>query len=293
MTIRNRALPNPPGGNFFSPRERRPPAPSWRPARRCKPGLPCRAPRSRKPRMRRASRARSRSRCASTARNMRLRIDPRTTLLDCLRETVGLTGTKKGCDHGQCGACTVHVNGRRVNSCLSLALMHDGEEITTIEGLGHARRLASDAGGVPRLRRVSVRILHVGPDHVGRRIAQGALRPRRCGREGADERQHLPLRRLSQHRGGDPTESARTPSQAQERSMHTFEFIRPPDAAAAVAAAAQVEDRPAGRAWGRPVHRRRDDAARPDEAERRDAGACSSTSTACRSTRSKRRPRAA
>ena len=65
-----------------------------------------------------------------------LRVDPRTTLLDCLREAVALTGTKKGCDHGQCGACTVHVNGRRVNSCLSLAVMHDGEEITTIEGLG-------------------------------------------------------------------------------------------------------------------------------------------------------------
>jgi xanthine dehydrogenase YagT iron-sulfur-binding subunit len=66
----------------------------------------------------------------------RLRVDPRTTLLDCLRETVALTGTKKGCDHGQCGACTVHVNGRRVNSCLSLAVMHDGESITTIEGVG-------------------------------------------------------------------------------------------------------------------------------------------------------------
>jgi xanthine dehydrogenase YagT iron-sulfur-binding subunit len=66
----------------------------------------------------------------------RLSVDPRTTLLDCLRETAGLTGTKKGCDHGQCGACTVHVNGRRVNSCLSLAVMHDGDEITTIEGLG-------------------------------------------------------------------------------------------------------------------------------------------------------------
>ena len=66
----------------------------------------------------------------------RLRVDPRTTLLDCLRENVALTGTKKGCDHGQCGACTVHVNGRRVNSCLSLAVMHDGEEVTTIEGLG-------------------------------------------------------------------------------------------------------------------------------------------------------------
>jgi len=65
-----------------------------------------------------------------------LRLDPRTTLLDCIRESVLLTGTKKGCDHGQCGACTVHVNGRRVVSCLSLALMHDGEEVTTIEGLG-------------------------------------------------------------------------------------------------------------------------------------------------------------
>lgn len=65
-----------------------------------------------------------------------LRIDPRATLLDCIRESVALTGTKKGCDHGQCGACTVHVNGRRVSSCLSLALMHDGQEITTIEGLG-------------------------------------------------------------------------------------------------------------------------------------------------------------
>ena len=65
-----------------------------------------------------------------------LRIDPRTTLLDCLRETLALTGTKKGCDHGQSGACTVHVNGRRVLSCLNLAVMHDGEEIATIEGLG-------------------------------------------------------------------------------------------------------------------------------------------------------------
>ena len=66
----------------------------------------------------------------------RLRMDPRTTLLDCIRETVALTGTKKGCDHGQCGACTVHVNGRRVVSCLTLALLHDGDEIITIEGLG-------------------------------------------------------------------------------------------------------------------------------------------------------------
>jgi xanthine dehydrogenase YagT iron-sulfur-binding subunit len=65
-----------------------------------------------------------------------LRVDSRATLLDCIRETVAFTGTKKGCDHGQCGACTVHVNGRRVVSCLTLALLHDGHEITTIEGLG-------------------------------------------------------------------------------------------------------------------------------------------------------------
>ena len=66
--------------------------------------------------------------------------DPRTTLLDFLRRDCGLTGTKKGCDHGQCGACTVLVNGQRINSCLTLAIMHDGEpggdEVTTIEGLG-------------------------------------------------------------------------------------------------------------------------------------------------------------
>ena len=65
-----------------------------------------------------------------------LRLDPRTTLLDCLRENLFLTGTKKGCDHGQCGACTVHVNGMRVNACLTLAVMHEGDDITTIEGIG-------------------------------------------------------------------------------------------------------------------------------------------------------------
>jgi xanthine dehydrogenase YagT iron-sulfur-binding subunit len=70
-----------------------------------------------------------------------LEIDPRTSLLDCLREHVVLTGTKKGCDHGQCGACTVHVNGRRINSCLTLAAMHEGDEITTIEGLGEPGNL--------------------------------------------------------------------------------------------------------------------------------------------------------
>jgi xanthine dehydrogenase YagT iron-sulfur-binding subunit len=70
-----------------------------------------------------------------------VQVDPRTTLLDCLRESLQLTGTKKGCDHGQCGACTVHVNGRRVNSCLSFAVMHEGDEVTTIEGIGQPENL--------------------------------------------------------------------------------------------------------------------------------------------------------
>jgi xanthine dehydrogenase YagT iron-sulfur-binding subunit len=65
-----------------------------------------------------------------------LDVDPRTTLLDALREHLGLTGSKKGCDHGQCGACTVLVNGVRINSCLSILAMHDGDQVTTIEGLG-------------------------------------------------------------------------------------------------------------------------------------------------------------
>ena len=70
-----------------------------------------------------------------------LSLDPRTTLLDALREHLHLTGTKKGCDHGQCGACTVMVDGVRINSCLSLAVMHEGDEITTIEGLGTPDKL--------------------------------------------------------------------------------------------------------------------------------------------------------
>ena len=70
-----------------------------------------------------------------------LELDTRTTLLDALREHLHLTGTKKGCDQGQCGACTVLVNGRRINSCLSLAVMHEGAEVTTIEGLGTPGKL--------------------------------------------------------------------------------------------------------------------------------------------------------
>ncbi|MBM6575693.1 aldehyde dehydrogenase iron-sulfur subunit [Microvirga sp. SRT01] len=70
-----------------------------------------------------------------------LNLDTRTTLLDALREHLHLTGTKKGCDHGQCGACTVMVDGKRINSCLSLAVMHQGDKVTTIEGLGTPDKL--------------------------------------------------------------------------------------------------------------------------------------------------------
>lgn len=70
-----------------------------------------------------------------------IEVDNRTSLLDALREHLHLTGTKKGCDHGQCGACTVIVEGRRINSCLTLAVMHEGDEITTIEGLGEPGNL--------------------------------------------------------------------------------------------------------------------------------------------------------
>jgi xanthine dehydrogenase YagT iron-sulfur-binding subunit len=71
----------------------------------------------------------------------KLQVEPRVALLDCLRENLDLPGTKKGCDHGQCGACTVHVNGRRVLSCMSFAVMHGNDEITTIEGLGSPEKM--------------------------------------------------------------------------------------------------------------------------------------------------------
>ena len=98
-----------------------------------------------------------------------LRVAPWTTLLDALRDHLDLTGTKKGCDHGQCGACTVLVDGRRINSCLTLAVMKDGAKVTTIEGLASGRRAACAAAGVHRSRRVPVRLLHAGTDLFRRR----------------------------------------------------------------------------------------------------------------------------
>jgi xanthine dehydrogenase YagT iron-sulfur-binding subunit len=72
-----------------------------------------------------------------------LELDPRTTLLDALREHLLLTGSKKGCDHGQCGACTVLVNGRRINSCLTLAVMHEGDDVATIESFAENGRMSA------------------------------------------------------------------------------------------------------------------------------------------------------
>jgi xanthine dehydrogenase YagT iron-sulfur-binding subunit len=140
------------------------------------------------------------------AMNVRLRVngsehqllvDPRTTLLDALRERLHLTGTKKGCDQGQCGACTVIVDGRRVTSCLTLAVMQEGHEITTIEGLGTPRQAASDAGRLRQARRLPVRLLHAGPDLLGR----GHARRMRAGIPshvtGRPERSRRPCRRSS------------------------------------------------------------------------------------------------
>src|SRR6266853_1791917 len=115
-----------------------------------------------------------------------LHVDPRTTLLDCLRETVALTGTKKGCDHGQCGACTVHVNGRRVNSCLSLALMHDGGEITTIEGLGTPEALHPMQAAF-----VSHDGYQCGYCTSGQIMSAVALLKEPCGRDDADVKEFM------------------------------------------------------------------------------------------------------
>jgi xanthine dehydrogenase YagT iron-sulfur-binding subunit len=98
-----------------------------------------------------------------------LEIDTRTTLLDALREHLHLTGSKKGCDHGQCGACTVLINGRRVNSCLTLAIMNEGMEITTIEGLGAPGNLHPMQEAFIKHDRLPVRLLHAGSDLFRRR----------------------------------------------------------------------------------------------------------------------------
>ena len=131
-------------------------------------------------------------------------LDPRSTLLDVLRERLDLTGTKKGCDQGQCGACTVLINGRRVVSCLTLAVMKDGANVTTIEGL------AKD-GTLHPLQQAFIdhdafQCGYCTPGQIcsaAGLIAEGkAKTPERNPR--IDERQHLPLRRIHQHCRGHP-----------------------------------------------------------------------------------------
>ena len=115
-----------------------------------------------------------------------LRIDPRTTLLDCLREHLHLTGSKKGCDHGQCGACTVHINGRRVNSCLCFAAMHEDEEITTIEGVGQPGNLHAVQSAF-----VATDAYQCGYCTSGQIMSAVALLKEPCGPEDADVKEFM------------------------------------------------------------------------------------------------------
>lgn len=115
-----------------------------------------------------------------------LRIDPRTTLLDCLRENLHLTGSKKGCDHGQCGACTVHINGRRVNSCLCFAAMHEGEEITTVEGIGQPENLHPVQAAF-----VACDAYQCGYCTSGQIMSAVALLKEPCGPEDADVKEFM------------------------------------------------------------------------------------------------------
>ena len=119
-------------------------------------------------------------------KNYDLRIDPRTTLLDCLREHLHLTGSKKGCDHGQCGACTVHINGRRMNSCLIFAAMHEGDEITTIEGLGQPENLSPMQAAF-----LSHDAYQCGYCTSGQIMSATALLREPCGPDDADVKEYM------------------------------------------------------------------------------------------------------
>ena len=139
-----------------------------------------------------------------------------------------LTGTKKGCDHGQCGACTVHVNGRRVNSCLSLAVMHDGDDITTIEGLGDAAAscIPMQAAFVEH-DGLSMRLLHVRARSCRRwRCCNEPCGPSDDDVRELHERQHLPLRRLSEHRRGGPAGPANSRKRSESGASLIMEAFR-------------------------------------------------------------------
>ena len=173
-------------------------------------------------------------------------VDVRTSVLDLLREHLGLTGSKKGCDHGQCGACTVLINGRRINSCLTLAVMHQKDEITTIEGLGTPDNLHSLQAAF--VKHDGYQCGYCTPGQIcsavgnARRGVQGlaqlrfgefdVLRPFGGGDQRADERQPVPLRRLPQYRGRDPRGARRTRG---DRGMRPFQYHEADTPEAAVA----------------------------------------------------------
>ena len=131
-----------------------------------------------------------------------LAVEPRWLLVDVLRDTLGLTGTHVGCEHGVCGTCTVLVNGETVRSCLMLAASADGAEIMTVEGLSSGDGLHPAAGGLPRGAGAAVRLLHAG--HAHDRLRAAAREP--VAERGRDPRGHLrqplPLHRLPGHRRG-------------------------------------------------------------------------------------------
>lgn len=157
-------------------------------------------------------------------------IEPWTTLLDLLREGEDLIGTKKGCDHGQCGACTVLVDGRRINSCLKLAVTLDGAEITTIEGLGQP-------GDLHPLQSAfcdhdAFQCGYCTPGQIC--SAQGLINEGKANPRGgprADERQSVPVRRLFEHRRCGARRDRRA-------GMNRFDYARPTSVAEAVQAGA-------------------------------------------------------
>ena len=202
-----------------------------------------------------------------------LELDTRTTLLDALRERLQLPGTKKGCDHGQCGACTVIVGGRRINSCLTLAVMHEGDSITTIEGLGTPEKLHPMQAAfvkhdgyqcgycTPGQICSAVAVLDEIKAGIPSHVSADLMRPAAsdgCRAARAHERQHLPLRRLFQHRRCHHRS-------LREEGMKPFTYERAKSPAAAVGGRRASS--------GSQVHRRRHQPARSDEAADRDADA--------------------
>ena len=202
-----------------------------------------------------------------------LELDTRTTLLDALRDHLHFTGTKKGCDHGQCGACTVIAGGRRINSCLTLAVMHEGDRITTIEGLGTPDKMHPMQAAFVKHDGYQCGYCTPGTDLLRGRGARGdqGRHPQPCQRRPArtaaahqrrvaraHERQHLPLRRVFEHRRGH--------HRSRRGAAHENLHVR----------TREVSGRSRGRRGahqGRAFHRRRHQPARSHETRDRDPGA--------------------